>query len=146
MLAFQINSDLQAISRIEDSLSQISKVRDKHIEESRAILRGRTIIHEIRANGVALSRKLELSKSTLDSSANSPSRANHAGEMIKLDREKFSLAKNINELESGSHALESTLERLKEELENIDDEEGENKENENTDDATLYVAQLLTRG
>jgi kinetochore protein Spc24, fungi type len=84
-----------------------------------------------------LSRKLELSKSTLDSSANSPSRANHAGEMIKLDREKFSLAKNINELESGSHALESTLERLKEELENIDDEEGENKENENTDDATL---------
>lgn len=86
----------------------------------------------------ALSRKLELSKSTLDSSVNSPSRQNHASEMINLDREKFSLAKNINELESGSHALESTLERLKEELDGIDHEEEANKENENTDDATLY--------
>ena len=92
---------------------------------------------------VALSRKLELSKSTLDSNVNSPSRQNHASEMIKLDREKFSLAKNINELESGSHALESTLARLKEELENIDHEEDANKENENTDDATLYTLQPL---
>lgn len=39
-LAFQINSDLQAISRIEDSLQQISQTRQKHIEESRAVLRG----------------------------------------------------------------------------------------------------------
>lgn len=40
MTAFQINSDLQAISRIEDSLQQISQVRQKHVEESRSILRG----------------------------------------------------------------------------------------------------------
>jgi len=59
--------------------------------------------------------------------------------MIKLDREKFSLAKNINELESGSHALESTLARLKEELENIDNEDEGIKDNENADDATLYT-------
>lgn len=39
-VAFQINSDLQAISRIEDSLQQISQVRQKHIEESRSVLRG----------------------------------------------------------------------------------------------------------
>ena len=88
---------------------------------------------------VALSRKLELSKTTLDSSANSPSRQKHASDMIKLDREKFSLAKNINELESGSHALESTLARLKEELENIDNEDEGIKDNENADDATLYT-------
>ena len=87
----------------------------------------------------ALSRKLELSKTTLDSSANSPSRQKHASDMIKLDREKFSLAKNINELESGSHALESTLARLKEELENIDNEDEGIKDNENADDATLYT-------
>ena len=95
---------------------------------------------------VALSRKLELSKSSLDSNVNSPSRQNHASEMIKLDREKFSLAKNINELESGSHALESTLVRVKEELENVDHEEEANKENENTDDATLYTLQHLEMG
>ena len=87
----------------------------------------------------ALSRKLELSKSTLDSSLNSPSRQAHATSMLTLDREKFSLAKNINELEGGSHALETTLARLKEELENIGTEEDvNNKENENTDDATMY--------
>ena len=92
---------------------------------------------------LALSRKLELSKSTLDSSANSPSRQQHATSMLNLDREKFSLAKNINELESGSHALETTLARLKEELENVATEEESNKENENTDDATLYLTRLL---
>lgn len=91
----------------------------------------------------ALSRKLDLSKSTLDSSFNSPSRQNHATSMLNLDREKFSLAKNINELESGSHALETTLSRLKEELDNVgNEEEGNNKENENTDDATLFVTIL----
>ena len=58
--------------------------------------------------------------------------------MLNLDREKFSLAKNINELESGSHALETTLARLKEELENVGNEEESSKENENTDDATMY--------
>lgn len=63
--------------------------------------------------------------------------------MLNLDREKFSLAKNINELESGSHALETTLSRLKEELENVgNEEEGNNKENENTDDATMFVTML----
>jgi kinetochore protein Spc24 len=58
--------------------------------------------------------------------------------MLNLDREKFSLAKNINELESGSHALETTLSRLREELENVDNEDDSNKENVNMDDATLY--------
>jgi kinetochore protein Spc24 len=63
--------------------------------------------------------------------------------MLTLDREKFSLAKNINELESGSHALETTLARLKEELENVGAEEDvNNKENENTDDATMYLLSL----
>jgi kinetochore protein Spc24 len=58
--------------------------------------------------------------------------------MLNLDREKFSLAKNINELESGSHALETTLVRLKDELDNVAVEDDSNKENDNTDDATLY--------
>jgi len=57
--------------------------------------------------------------------------------MLSLDREKFSLAKNINELESGSHALETTLARLREELENVGSEEDLNKE-ENADDATMF--------
>lgn len=86
----------------------------------------------------ALSRKLDLSKTTLDSSFNSPSRQAHANSMLNLDREKFSLAKNINELESGSHALETTLTRLKEELENVGNDDEADKENEETDDATLF--------
>ena len=93
----------------------------------------------------ALSRKLDLSKSTLDSSLNSPNRQAHAESMLKLDREKFALAKNINELESGSHALETTLARLKEELENVGNEEEVNKENEDVDDATMYFLAGLQR-
>ena len=92
---------------------------------------------------IALSRKLDLSKSTLGSSLNSPSRQNHANTMLALDRTKFGLAKNINELESGSHALETTLARLKEELENVGNEQDENKENEESDDATMFVASTV---
>ena len=42
--AFQINSDLQAISRVEDSLQQISQVRQKQVEESRSVLRGTSLL------------------------------------------------------------------------------------------------------
>jgi len=73
---------------------------------------------------------------------NSPSRQTHATSMLSLDREKFSLAKNINELESGSHALETTLSRLREELENVGTEEDLNKE-ENADDATMFGSLLM---
>jgi kinetochore protein Spc24, fungi type len=59
--------------------------------------------------------------------------------MVTLDREKFSLAKNINELESGSHTLETNLARLKEELENVGNEDDSNKENVDADDATMYL-------
>jgi len=59
--------------------------------------------------------------------------------MLNLDREKFALAKNINELESGSHALETTVARLKEELENIGNEDDANKENEDVDDPIMFV-------
>jgi hypothetical protein len=47
MTAFQINSDLQAISRVDDSLQQISQVRQKHVEESRSVLRGTSSSHTI---------------------------------------------------------------------------------------------------
>lgn len=43
--------------------------------------------------------------------------------MLALDREKFQLAKSINELESSTHTLEGKLQQLKEELEMVDAED-----------------------
>jgi len=40
-----------------------------------------------------------------------------------LDRTKFALAKNVNDLESNVHALEGHLAKLKEELENLQNDD-----------------------
>lgn len=40
--------------------------------------------------------------------------------MLALDREKFQLAKSINELESSNHALEGKVQQAKEELEMVE--------------------------
>lgn len=56
-------------------------------------------------------------------SQSSPSRDRHVSSMLDLEREKFGLAKSINDLESGTNALESTLSKLKEESACLDNED-----------------------
>jgi len=107
---FQISQDIQAISRIQDTIRATALLRKKKLDASRDVLR-------------SLSRSFELSKSTAESSRNSQARAEHPTIMLSLDREKFGLAKNLNELESSVHVMESTLSRLKEELEQLDTED-----------------------
>lgn len=60
---------------------------------------------------------MEIAKQSMEASVLAAAKAEHGQNMLLLDREKFSLAKNINELESSSHHLEGQLARLKEELE-----------------------------
>lgn len=64
-------------------------------------------------------------------------KAEHGQNMLRLDREKFSLAKNINELESSSHHLEGQLARLREELESIDGEDAMQTAMMQAEDGTL---------
>ncbi|KAG5519894.1 hypothetical protein PMAC_000171 [Pneumocystis sp. 'macacae'] len=84
-----------------------------------------------------LQRQLELLKSSAQASQNSPSRAEHASVILAMDREKFSLAKNINELELSINTLDATYSRLKEELEQLESEDVMDETERMTDDSTL---------
>ncbi|KAG4301569.1 hypothetical protein PCANB_001749 [Pneumocystis canis] len=122
---FQISLDLQSISRIQDTFRETCKNRDIKQQNSKAILK-------------VLQRELELSKSLALTSQNSPSRAKHTSVMLAMDRDKFSLAKNINELESSIHTMDATYSRLKEELELLESEDIMKDTQElMTDDSTL---------
>lgn len=101
-------------------------MRGKILDDSRNTLR-------------ALARKMDIAKQSMEASVSAASKKEHGAKMIQLDREKFSLAKNINELESSSHHLESQLARLKEELEQVDGEDAMANAMMEAEDGTLYV-------
>ncbi|KAK9452732.1 Spc24 subunit of Ndc80-domain-containing protein [Dipodascopsis uninucleata] len=102
---FQIASDVQAVARIGDHIKILKSARDVEREQIHDILR-------------SLSRQLELTKASVES-ASSPSKKKHAVRILGLDREKFTLAKDINDFESSYHTSEATLARLNEELEQL---------------------------
>ena len=93
--------------------------------------------HDPRFTESQLSRNLELARTSAEAAVALAAKREHAATMISLDREKFSLAKNINELESHSHNLEGTLARLKEELEMLDGESPMQSTNVLSEDETL---------
>ena len=72
---------------------------------------------------IALTRKLDLTHEAVKAAEDPSARSQHASEMLYLDRDKFSLAKNINEAEATTHALEARLENLRKELALIQSEE-----------------------
>ncbi|RPA94499.1 Spc24-domain-containing protein [Choiromyces venosus 120613-1] len=121
---FNISSDMHSLTRISETLARISTTRSKTLDDSRATLR-------------ALSRKMEISKQSMEATASSASRKEHGANMLRLDREKFALAKGINELESSAHGLEGQLARLKEELEQVDKEDPMQSAAVEAEDGTL---------
>ncbi|KAF8453969.1 Spc24 subunit of Ndc80-domain-containing protein [Terfezia claveryi] len=104
---FNIKSDIHSFERIAEHLQAIQKARTSAVEESRN-------------NLLALSRKLELAKTNTNSLLNSHTAKDHSSTMLALDREKFQLAKSINELESSNHALEGKVQQAKGELESVE--------------------------
>jgi len=107
---FDINSDTGSISRINENLKMLKDSRDKQQEDTRQILS-------------LLSRKLDIAKSSYEETRTRHLQRDHSETMMNLDREKFSLAKKVNDLESNAHTLEMQLARLKDELEQLDAED-----------------------
>lgn len=70
-------------------------------------------------------------------SQSSPSRRDHTERMLALDREKFALAKTINELESAYHSSETTLARLNADLERLRNEDVLATESSAQQDSTM---------
>ncbi|KAI5785008.1 Spc24 subunit of Ndc80-domain-containing protein [Peziza echinospora] len=107
---FHIKDDVASFERIQQQLYAIQKSRAGAIELAQQNLQ-------------KLSRKLDLATSTTTSLEHTHTLASHPTRMLTLDREKFTLAKSINDLESTTHTLESKLLQLKEDLEMVDSED-----------------------
>lgn len=104
--SFSIEDDIGAISRINESLQAARTQRQRRRQESRAIL-------------LDLSRSLESVKNQYKATQESVE-IDHGTRMNALDREKFTLAKGINDLETATHTLESQLSKLQDELTQLD--------------------------
>ncbi|KAI5779237.1 Spc24 subunit of Ndc80-domain-containing protein [Geopyxis carbonaria] len=121
---FDITSDTRAVARINDELATLRAARAKQADELRSHLR-------------LLTRKADVAEQSVASSEAALRARNHGANMVALDREKFALAKSVNEIESNTHALEGQLARLREELEEVDAEDPEERAVLESEDGTL---------
>lgn len=100
---FDINGDLNTWDRAEAEIAKLEERRNERLEELRDSLR-------------SLSRKLEIARS---SAQVSPSHLETIQRLAQLDKEKFTIVKSINELESLHTPSQVTLEQLQNELDNL---------------------------
>lgn len=108
LTSFSIEDDIGAISRISESLLAARQQRQKRRQESRAVL-------------TDLSRSLENARNQYQATCDSVE-VDHGTVMNALDREKFGLAKGINDLEGQTHSLESQLRRIQHELDTLNED------------------------
>jgi len=109
---FDPSGDVDAVHRIAETMRQTEEIRKQGKEESLGVLR-------------ALSRKLEIAKTAAARPPGAPDEHTHTQNMVALDREKFALAKNINELEQGVSSLVAGLQQVKDEIVALEAEEAE---------------------
>lgn len=95
------------------------------------------------SNWIDLSRKLELAKSSVEAMQNSPNNRDHVDLIHQLDREKFALAKAINELESTNDHNSAGLLKLKRELEELIDEDVLDTATSDVEDSTLLKLKVF---
>ncbi|ANB13942.1 spindle pole body protein Spc24 [Sugiyamaella lignohabitans] len=105
---FEIQEDIDTCDRTEQMFQRIQEKRKKITDESYDTLR-------------ALSRKLELAKAKTDPSEKSAAHREATQRLVQLDREKFALAKSLNELEQSNTSSQTTLDILRQELEDLKD-------------------------
>lgn len=100
---FTLAPDQQAISRINETVEATREARQSRRDESRAVLR-------------ALSRNLQLARDASDAERRARAALDHTNVMLERDREKFALAKSLNEIEASAASLELQLEEAQSEL------------------------------
>ncbi|KAF2135560.1 uncharacterized protein K452DRAFT_330153 [Aplosporella prunicola CBS 121167] len=104
---FNIAPDRSALSRISTSQTHLSAFRSHHLGDQKATLQ-------------KLSRQLSSlqSQHSLTTSAHNP--AAHAAEILRLDTQKFRVAKHVSDLEIEEERLEAELEMLRAQAEELD--------------------------
>lgn len=84
-----------------------------------------------------------MAKSSVEAMQNSATNREHAELIHQLDREKFALAKAINELESSNDHNSATLVKLSNELENLVEEDVLDTATSDVEDSTLLKLKVF---
>ncbi|OZJ04175.1 hypothetical protein BZG36_02172 [Bifiguratus adelaidae] len=122
---FNASEDLETIAKVNKAVIEAEEIRTREQEESRNTLR-------------ALSRQLELAKGNATRPPDHPDENAHTQKINTLDLQKFSLAKNIREMEGEMVSLEAQISSLREESEQIDREQ-EAPDNLELDDKVIRL-------
>ena len=106
---FNTAPDKAALSRINDTTSELQMMRSLRIRETEDVLR-------------RLARQHATLSSQHREDVSGHNSGRHAGEIVELDTRKFRIAKQASELEVESERLESELERLKMRLADLEEQ------------------------
>jgi kinetochore protein Spc24 len=125
---FKFDGDRDSLLRISDSLATLSQFRTQQLSSLQSTLQKLSRTHQTLAS--QHSHTLSQHNPTI-----------HAQEILRLDTEKFKIAKQANDLEVEGERLQSELQRLGGVLAELDEEgvEGAERERGVDEDATVCV-------
>lgn len=123
---FKLDSDRSSLLRISDSLSTLSSFRQQHISSLQSTL-------------TRLGRNHQTLASNHSHTLSQHNPTTHASEILRLDTEKFKIAKQASDLEMEGERLEGELSRLGGVLSELEAEgvEGGEREKAPEEDATV---------
>ncbi|KAF1823262.1 Spc24-domain-containing protein [Dissoconium aciculare CBS 342.82] len=129
---FKIAPDKDSLTRISDSLHSLGSTRQMRIDAQSQILS-------------TLSRKLNNLKGQYDYEEERHDAGRHAAEMLKMDTEKFRIAKGANDAEIESERLSGELAALKLQLSTLEKEgvEGASRRGEDEVDEVVLKLQFF---
>lgn len=104
---FHIAPDRDSLSRITDSLTSLSTARSSRLDHYHSTLKSLSR----RLNGLEEGRRWEEDRHDA---------GGHAERMLKMDTEKFRIAKGVSDAEIESERLEGELSGLKSQLETLE--------------------------
>lgn len=106
---FHIAPDKDSLTRLSGSMQALASARQQRINHQSSILN-------------ALSRRLNSIQSQYSYEEERHDAGKHASEMLKMDTEKFKIAKGVNDAEIESERLSGELAALKQQLQTLEKE------------------------
>ncbi|KAF2621905.1 Spc24-domain-containing protein [Macroventuria anomochaeta] len=128
---FKIANDTASLLRISDSLSTLSQFRSQHLSSLQSSL-------------AQLSRTHQTLSANHNHTLSQHNPTNHAAEILRLDTEKFKIAKQASDLEIEGERLQQERERLAGVAQDLEAEgvEGGEREKAESEDATILKLKL----
>ncbi|KAJ8117101.1 hypothetical protein OPT61_g1620 [Boeremia exigua] len=128
---FKIANDTASLLRISDSLSTLSQFRTQHLQSLKGSL-------------AQLSRTHQTLSANHSHTLSQHNPTNHAAEILRLDTEKFKIAKQASDLEIEGERLQQERERLAGVAADLEAEgvEGGEREKPENEDATILKLKL----